>query len=116
VPPRSWQLRVEDILGAIAKIRRYVDGLSREEFAADEKTVDAVVRNLEVIGEAARAVPAEARTRSPQVPWTEMTGLRNKVTHEYFGVDPAIIWQTIADDLEPVVPALQSLLGSAPDT
>lgn len=77
MPPRDWRLRIEDILEAIHKTQRYVSGLSFDEFCADDKVVDAVVRNLEVIGEAARHIPPEIESRHPGVPWGEMRGMRN---------------------------------------
>jgi len=72
--------------------------------------VDAVLRNLTVIGEAARHVPDEVVATHPDLPWSEMRDMRNIVVHEYFGVDPAIIWRTIREDLPPLVPQLESLL------
>jgi uncharacterized protein with HEPN domain len=99
LPPREWRARVEDILEAIAKIERYVEGLNYEQFQADPKTVDAVVRNLEVIGEAVRHLAGAAENLPPGVPWLDIAGMRNILIHEYFGVDSNIIWQTIKQDL-----------------
>ena len=110
---RDWTLRVHDILEAIARIQRYVAGLSFEEFARDEKTLDAVVRNLEVIGEAARHIPNELEALNPDVPWTYMRGMRNVLAHEYFGVDASILWHTAQNDLPPLVQPLQSMLGES---
>jgi uncharacterized protein with HEPN domain len=97
---------LEDILSAISKIGRYVDGLSQGDFAADEKTVDAVTRNLTVIGEAANRIPADFRSSHPQIKWTEIIGMRNRVVHNYFGVDVQIVWDIIHADL----PALQNAI------
>ena len=91
MPPRAWRLRVEDILEAIARIERYIGDLSFEQFAADQKTVDAVVRTLEVIGEAVRHLPADQEPLPAGVPWTDIAGMRNILIHEYFGVDVSII-------------------------
>jgi len=99
LPAREWRLRVEDILGAITNIERYIDGLSFDEFRADQKTVDAVVRNLEVIGEATRHLSMNQDNLPAEIPWTDIAGMRNILVHEYFGVDLSIIWQTIKDDL-----------------
>jgi uncharacterized protein with HEPN domain len=80
-------------------------------FSADEKTADAVVRNLEVVGEAARHVPDEVTRQYPDIPWDKMRGIRNVLAHEYFGLDMTIVWQTLKDDLPPLVPLLQRVLG-----
>jgi uncharacterized protein with HEPN domain len=72
MPSRDWKLRLQDILDAIAKIRRYTAGMDFSSFASDDKTVDAVVRNLQVIGEASRHVPTEQRERHSHVPWEAM--------------------------------------------
>lgn len=106
MPPRDWRLRVEDILDAIARIERYVAGINSEQFKADQKTVDAVVRNLEIIGEAVRHLAAEEQNLPAAVPWTDIAGMRNILIHEYFGVDLNIIWQTVTVDL----PALRAEL------
>jgi uncharacterized protein with HEPN domain len=110
VPPRNWEMRIGDILDCIAKIRRHTQGLGLDEFTKDDKTMDAVIRNLEIIGEAARNIPAEIRERYPKVPWLEMQTMRNIVLHEYHGVNVNIIWQTVTDDLPPLVPLLQKIL------
>lgn len=107
---RHWKLRLEDILEAIAKIQRYTAEMDFGTFETDEKTVDAVVRNLGIIGEAARCVPERVQDRYPGIPWEKMRGIRNVVIHEYFGVDLPVLWQTITDDLPPLVPLLNEIL------
>jgi uncharacterized protein with HEPN domain len=113
MPPRDWHVRLEDILEAIAKIQSYIEGMSYEEFAADPKTLDAVIRNLTVIGEAARNVPVELQERYPNVPWREMQGMRNVVVHEYHGVSTFIIWHTATYNLASLPEMLQSILKQA---
>ncbi len=110
MPPREWQLRVEDILEAIARIERYVAGLTFEQFQADQKTVDAVVRNLEIIGEAVRHLSTDQESLPAGVPWVDIAGMRNILIHEYFGVDLSIIWQTITADLASLRGHLDRLL------
>jgi len=110
---REWKLRLEDILEAIATIDRYATGMDYEAFRADSKTVDAVVRNLEIIGEAARHVPDAIRKRYSDVPWARMRDMRNVLIHEYSGVSVSIVWQTVRDDLPPLVPLLRRILEQA---
>ncbi|MBU2551298.1 MAG: DUF86 domain-containing protein [Proteobacteria bacterium] len=103
---RSPRLLVEDILEAASKIERYVRGLDSRQFLDDDKTSDAVVRNLEIIGEAAARLPVEVRNQFPGIEWSKIIGLRNRVVHEYFGVDLDIVWFIIQNDL----PALAAFL------
>jgi uncharacterized protein with HEPN domain len=110
VPPRDWRLRIDDIIEAIGKIDAYTSGMTQEAFAQDSKTIDAVVRNLEVIGEASCHIEEEVLRAAPEVPWGKMRGLRNVVAHEYFGVDVAIIWHTARNDLPRLQIALQRLV------
>jgi uncharacterized protein with HEPN domain len=89
---RAWHFRIEDILAAMDKIARYVAEMDYEAFCSDQKTIDAVERNLEIIGEATANLPNTVTDRYPEVPWHRMRGLRNILIHEYFGVDVSIIW------------------------
>lgn len=110
--PRDWRVRIDDILSAIDKISLYTRGMDRESLAADAKTLDAVLFDITVIGEAARHVPETILERHPQVPWAAMRDLRNVVVHEYFGILVEIVWTTIADDLPPLRDQLVVLLES----
>ena len=107
---RSVRLFVGDMIAAIAKIARYTEGMDATSFAADEFTVDAVLRNLEVLGEAARNVPEEVRDAHPEIPWRRVVGLRNIVAHVYFGVDLENVWKIVSENVPPVRPALEGLL------
>lgn len=110
---RAWRFRIEDILAALDKIGRYVAGMDYKAFRTDEKTIDAVERNIEVIGEATANLPEALLARFPAVPWHRMRGLRNILAHEYFGVDLSIIWQTVQKDLPPLRAQLQRILDEA---
>jgi uncharacterized protein with HEPN domain len=112
VPPRDWRFRIEDIVESASAVQEYLRGLSYEEFAADRRTVDAVVRNLEVIGEASRHVPEEVRALFPEVPWMDMADMRNVLIHEYFGVDLHILWRTASVDLPAILPDLKKVIGA----
>lgn len=107
---RDWRGRIEDILEAIGNLQEYVEGMTAQEFEADKKTVRAAAYDIGVIGEAARSIPPEVRERWPEVPWPKMQAIRNVVMHEYFRVDVGILWQTIKQDLPPLVPLLRTIL------
>ena len=111
-PERGWKLRISDILDAIAAIQEYTAGMDLNRFAEDRKTVDAVVRNFIIIGEAAIRIPEQVMTENPEIPWRDMSDMRNIVVHEYFGVSDKILWETIQSDLPPLVPLLQKLRES----
>lgn len=114
MPRRNWRLRIEDIVAAVQEAQRFTDGMSFAEFANDTKTIRAVDYELVVIGEAARHVPLEVESRHPDVPWSKLRSMRNIITHEYFGVDPWILWQTVQQDLPPLLPRLQAILDETP--
>jgi uncharacterized protein with HEPN domain len=92
------------------RIAEYTTGVSYEAFLGNRLVIDAVVRNLEVIGEAARHIPDDVQTRFPDVPWVEMKGMRNILIHEYFGVSLEIVWKTVRENLPPVEPMLRKIL------
>lgn len=99
MPERNAKLYLADIEDALGKVERYTQNLSFKDFASNQQVIDAVVRNFEVIGEAVRNIPSEVTLAHPDVPWEKMIGMRNKIVHEYFGVDEEIVWKTIQEDL-----------------
>lgn len=101
---------LEDILDAISKVEDFVTGMTFEEFVDDDKTAFAVVRALEIIGEASARIPREIRDVHSGVPWREMIGIRNKLAHGYFGVDLRIVWNTVMDDLPNLAPVITVIL------
>jgi uncharacterized protein with HEPN domain len=88
---RNWKLFIMDMLESINKIEKYIEGLNYEQFVRDEKTKDAVVRNLEIIGEAANQIPKEIQQKFSNVPWTQIIAMRNRMIHGYFAIDYRII-------------------------
>ena len=95
MPDRDPALLLEDIETALGRIDRYLSGFDREKFLGDERTVDAVVRNLEIIGEAVRWLPPQFKETHAFIPWNKIAGLRNRIVHDYFGLDLQIIWEVL---------------------
>ena len=99
MPDRDHSVFLRDIVDAIGKIDRYTSGMTFEEFVQNEMAVDAVIRNFEIIGEAASHVPAAIRMKYAGVPWDKMKAMRNIMIHEYFGVDLETLWKTAKESL-----------------
>ena len=110
MPHRSWQLRIADIIEAIETILNYSAGMTFGQFAADCKTIDAVVLNFIIIGEAASHLPEYFIELHPDLPWRDM---RNIAVHEYFVVDRMIVWETLKNNLPPLLPLLKSLFNAS---
>ena len=100
-----------DILDAIRKVMQFIQGMAFEEFTKDDKTVFAVIRGLEIIGEATKRMPSSVRELYPEVPWREMAGMRDKLTHNYFGVNLIVLWRTATEDLPNVEPAISRIVA-----
>jgi uncharacterized protein with HEPN domain len=111
VPPRQWKLRITDILEAVAAIQEYVKGMDLEAFLRDPRTMDAVKLQFVVIGEAANNTPATVVQAHPDIPWKSMRQMRNAVVHDYPNVMMDVVWDTIRNDLPPLVEPLTKLLN-----
>ena len=106
---RDYRLYLKDILDAIAKIENYTKDLSFKEFSKNNLVVDAVVRNFEIVGEASKNIPEELKSQYPDIPWKEMAGMRDKMIHEYFGIDLEIVWKTVKVRLPQLGPLLKDI-------
>jgi uncharacterized protein with HEPN domain len=108
---RDYKLYLKDILAAIESIEGFVGKMGLDTFGADDKTVSAVIRKLEILGEACKGIPEEVRQNHPNLPWKEMAGMRDKLIHLYFGVDHQLVWKTIKERLPQVKLAIQKILA-----
>jgi uncharacterized protein with HEPN domain len=111
---RDASIYLLDIRSAIAKIRTYTSGMDRAAFLADPKTVDAVLHNLEIVGEAAKRVPPRLRQLAPDIEWRKISGMRDLLAHVYFQVDLEIVWDVVAEKLGPLDRALERVIAQNP--
>ena len=108
MPNREWTLSVKDIFTSANKILAYAGGINREEFFKDTKTYDAVLRNLGIIGEAAKNIPNEIREKYTNVEWKKMAGLRDVTIHQYFGINEDVLWDIVSRK----IPELQTNIAA----
>ena len=106
---REFLDSVDDIIDAIHKASSFCSGMTFKSFAKDDKTVYAVIHAIEVVGEAAKKVPPGVRKKYAAIPWRDITGMRDKLVHEYFGVDIRTVWATVKEDLPALLPLVQRL-------
>lgn len=111
---RSWRLFLEDIIEASDRVLRYSEGKDLSIFSADEMAYDAVLRNLQIIGEAAKAVPADVRQGHPEVDWKGMAGLRDVLAHAYFGLDNETLWDVVTTKVPQLRDQVRRILDEGP--
>lgn len=107
---RDFRDFLNDILTAIVDIESFMDGFSYEEFVDDKKTLYAVVRSIEVIGEAAKNLPEQLKAQHPEVPWKRITGMRDKLVHGYFGIDFKTLYKAAVEDIPPLKPSIEKII------
>lgn len=112
---RDFSDYLQDILTSAEEVEEFTKGISYNEFVNDRKTVNAVIRSLEVLGKAAKKIPERIKTKHPQIPWKRMTGMRDKLIHEYFGVDLEKVWLVVKEELPPIRPFIQQLKDEIED-
>lgn len=110
--PRSWRLYIEDMLACGEKVISYTEGMTQADFIADTRTYDAVLRNLELIGEAATHVPVGVRESNPQIEWRSIIGVRNRVAHGYLGIDDDVVWDIVQTAVPRLLSELRRLLNT----
>lgn len=114
-PRRFYLDYLRDILQAAEDALTFADGMDYPTFRTDRRTNLAVVRALEIMGEAARHIPASVRRNYPQIPWQDIVDMRNKLVHEYFGVDLEVLWRTVQEDLPPLRDAIRQIMEELED-
>ncbi len=107
---RTYRDYIYDVISSIKEIEEFVEGMSFEQFVKDKKTVNAVIRSLEVMGEAVKKIPSTLREKYPNIPWKYIAGMRDKLIHEYHGVDLEIVWEVIRKEIPPLKPQFEKLL------
>jgi len=102
---------VQDILDSINDIENFIKGMNFNDFKNDRKTINAVIRSIEVIGEASKKIPKSIRERHPDIPWKKIAGMRDKLIHEYFGIDLEILWKVAKEEIKKLEPGIKQILS-----
>jgi uncharacterized protein with HEPN domain len=104
---------LKDILDAIEKAEQFIEGMDFERFSSDYKTRFAVIRALEIIGEASKKIPETVKRQNPELPWREIAGIRDILIHEYFGLNLQVIWKTLKEDFPKIKPVISTMVAKA---
>jgi uncharacterized protein with HEPN domain len=99
---RVYSDYIQDILDSIQDVENFIQGMSFDDFKDDRKTINALVRSIEIIGEASKKIPKRLRDTQPEIPWKKMAGMRDKLTHAYFGIDLEIIWKVASEEIKQI--------------
>jgi uncharacterized protein with HEPN domain len=110
---REYTDYLNDILDSIDRTEQFIKGMDFKQFSSDFKTMFAVIRALEIIGEASKKIPESVKQQNPELPWREMAGIRDKLIHEYFGSNTEVIWKTVNEDLPKIRPGISLILEKA---
>ena len=102
---------LKDTLEAIEKARQFIEGMGYDEFSRDDKTVYAVIRALVIVGESTKKIPQEVKDHYQEIPWREIAGMRDKLVHDYFGVNQVVVWKAVSEDLPGIEPLLRRMLA-----
>lgn len=98
-----------DIMAAITEVEEFIEGMSFDDFAADKKTINAVIRSLEVLGEATKHIPLTYRHKHSEIPWSKMAGMRDVLIHDYMGVDLMTVWKVVQERMPEIKPLIEEL-------
>ena len=109
---RNYKLFLEDIINSIINIEEFTKGFSYESFSKDKKTQSAVIRELEIIGEASKNIPKEIEEKFPEIPWSDMSRMRDKLIHGYFSINLEILWKTVKERIPEIKPKIEKLFKS----
>ncbi len=112
---RDYKLYLRDILAAMRSIELFVEGMKFEDFIKDDKTTSAVLRKFEIIGEASKHIPDEIKLKYPNVSWTEMAGMRDRLIRDYFGVDYKLVWKALKQRIPRLKSIIERIIHEMPD-
>jgi uncharacterized protein with HEPN domain len=113
--PREYEDYLRDLLDSIEKIQNFIKGVDFEGFKKDDKTKFAVIRALEIIGEATKHISEEFRKKYPEIPWKDMAGMRDVLIHDYFGIDEETVWRTVKEKIPNLKPSIEKILSKLSD-